>query len=221
MRHGLVARGDPRSGQQFHAGLEDASGQFDSESYDAGVERERRDDRELLTAARDGDMDAFAELVRRHERALRAVVGRLVGDSREAEEAVQDAFVRAWRGLDRFRGDAAPFTWLYRIAVNEGLQRARRRRVPTVPLEHAEARGAAPGADAGAAIGSLRRALLAAIEELEPDYRAPLVLRDIGGLSNEEVAAVLELSLAATKSRIHRARLAVRASLERAGLPDR
>jgi RNA polymerase sigma-70 factor (ECF subfamily) len=174
-------------------------------------------DAQLLDAARNGDLDAYAELVRRHERALRAVVGRLLGDSRDAEEAVQDAFVRAWRNLDRFRGDSAPFTWLYRIAVNEALQRARRRRVPTVPLEDADSRAVAPGADSEAEIGAMRRAVLAAIDELEPEYRTPLVLRDIGGLSNEEAATILELSLAATKSRIHRARLFVRQRLEAAG----
>jgi RNA polymerase sigma-70 factor (ECF subfamily) len=181
------------------------------------VEQESRDDSRLLEAAREGDVEAFAELVRRHERALRAVAGRLIGDTRDAEEAVQDAFVRAWRNLDRFRGDSAPFTWLYRIAVNEALQRGRRKRVSTVPLEDADRRVAAPGADAGAETGAMRKAVLDAIDALEPEYRAPLVLRDIGGLSNEEVAGVLELSLAATKSRIHRARLSVRNHLEDAG----
>src|ERR671934_1483642 len=89
----------------------------------------------LLSRARAGDVDAFAEFVRLLERRVRGLLGRLLDDERDVDEAAQDTFVQAWRHLDRFRGDAAPFTWLYRIAVNEALQRTRRKRLDTRPLE--------------------------------------------------------------------------------------
>src|SRR6266851_10115075 len=92
-------------------------------------------DRDLLLRARDGDLAAFEEFVRLFERRVRALLSRLLDDLRDVDEAAQDVFVQAWRNLDRFRGDAAPFTWLYRIAVNEALQRARRKRLDTQPLD--------------------------------------------------------------------------------------
>src|SRR3972149_9502202 len=91
---------------------------------------------ELLARARKGDVEAFAELVRLFERRIRALLGRLLDDERDVEEAAQDTFVQAWRSLDRFRGDAAPFTWIYRIAVNEALQRTRRKRLDVRSPDH-------------------------------------------------------------------------------------
>jgi RNA polymerase sigma-70 factor (ECF subfamily) len=167
-------------------------------------------DRELLARARAGDIDAFGELVRRHERRVRSALSRLLDDERDVEEATQDVFVQAWRNLERFRGEAALSTWLYRIAVNEALMRTRRKRVPTVELS--EAHAVAP--DAGRQGHRLRGFLIARVKQLAPEYRAALVLRDIEGLSNQEVADVLGISLAAAKSRIHRARMQIRADLE-------
>jgi RNA polymerase sigma-70 factor (ECF subfamily) len=178
------------------------------------------DDAALIASAREGDLDAFAELVRRYEHRVRAVLFRLLDDDRDVEEATQDAFVQAWRNLDRFRGDAAVFTWLYRIAVNEGLARLRRKRVTTTDLDelaettHAAA-DPAGGPEQSAEAHELHEFLAARIRALTPEYRAPLVLRDVVGLSNQEVADVLDLSLAAAKSRIHRARMQIRAELER------
>ena len=96
------------------------------------------DDRRLLAQARGGEVEAFAELVRRHEHRVRAVLYRLLDDERDVEEATQDSFVQAWRNLDRFRGEAAVFTWLYRIAVNEALGRLRRKRVPLAEVADVE-----------------------------------------------------------------------------------
>lgn len=171
------------------------------------------DDAALIASAREGDLDAFAELVRRYEHRVRAVLFRLLDDDRDVEEATQDAFVQAWRNLDRFRGDAAVFTWLYRIAVNEALARLRRKRVTTTELR--DLPETAHGPDASAEAHELHAFLAACIRRLAPEYRAPLILRDLLGLSNQEVADVLELSLAAAKSRIHRARMQIRAELER------
>ena len=166
-------------------------------------------ERELVVRAGEGDVEAFAELVRSYERRVRAVLGRLLDDERDVDEAAQDVFVQAWRNLDRFRGESSVFTWLYRIAVNEALMRTRRRRVATVELEEAAA-----AADPQPAAEPLQAFLLERLRALPLDFRAPLVLRDVEGLSNQEVADVLGLSLAATKSRIHRARMHIRAELE-------
>jgi RNA polymerase sigma-70 factor (ECF subfamily) len=174
------------------------------------------DDQELLARAREGDVDAFAEFVRRYEQRVRNVLQRLLDDRRDVEEATQDSFVQAWRNLDRFRGDAAVFTWLYRIAVNEALARLRRKQFPTTDVEKAQpAANLAEEPHAAAESGELEDFLAERIRKLEPEYRAPLVLRDVIGLSNEEVAAVLDLSVAATKSRIHRARMRIREELVR------
>src|SRR5262249_13988290 len=166
---------------------------------------------ELLEQAKTGDLEAFAEFVRVFERRVRAVCYRLLDDARDVDEAVQDTFVQAWRNLDRFRGDAAPYTWLYRIAVNEALQRRRRRTLPTTELQETTC---SRGEDAYA-IADARAFLIERLRALPVEYRAAVVLRDIEGLSNEEVARVLEISLAAAKSRIHRGRMQLRGELER------
>jgi RNA polymerase sigma-70 factor (ECF subfamily) len=180
-------------------------------------------ERALLLRAREGDLDAFGEFIQLFERRVRAVLGRLLDDPRDVEEAAQDTFVQAWRHLDRFRGDAAPFTWLYRIAVNEALQRARRRRPDVQPLEPApelelrvspESTTVPPlPADVAAAQREDVARLVEEIRALPFQSRAPIVLRDIEGWSYEDVAAVLDISVSAAKSRVHRARLQVIGSL--------
>jgi RNA polymerase sigma-70 factor (ECF subfamily) len=177
------------------------------------------DDDMLLGRARSGDLDAFAEIVRRHEHRVRGVLFRLLEDPRDVEEALQDCFVQAWRNLDRFRAEATVFTWLYRIAVNEALARLRRKRLPVVDLEEAERHrpitdGRAEEPQAAAETGELHAFLAGRIRRLPLEYRAPLVLRDLLGLSNQEVADVLEISVSAAKSRIHRARMQIREELE-------
>jgi RNA polymerase sigma-70 factor (ECF subfamily) len=176
-------------------------------------------DAELVRLAQEGDLDAFAEIVRRHERRLRIVLLRILDDKRDVEEALQDAFVQAWRNLDRYRSEAALFSWLYRIGVNAALARARRKEHATTSLDSLEAEGAAhvprellpePAAEAT----ELHTRVVAALVELPFEYREAVVLRDLAGLSNEEVAAALGVSLAAAKSRIHRGRLQLRDHLE-------
>jgi RNA polymerase sigma-70 factor, ECF subfamily len=165
---------------------------------------------ELLERAQAGDLGAFADFMRAFERRVRAVLYRLLDDVRDVDEAVQDTFVQAWRNLERFRGDAAPYTWLYRIAVNEALMRRRRKTLPTSELRETIVAG---GEDAYAAADT-RAFLIERLRALPIEYRTAVVLRDVEGLSNEEVAAALEISLAAAKSRIHRGRMQLRAELE-------
>jgi RNA polymerase sigma-70 factor (ECF subfamily) len=166
------------------------------------------DEARLVAEARAGDVDAFTELVRRYERRVRAVLARLLDDTRDIEEAAQDVFLQAWRRLDSFRGDAAVFTWLYRIAVNEALQRRRTRRPQPAELDERDV-----SSEEDPEVREAGRFLLAQIRRLPFEYRAPVVLRDLEGLSNEEVADLLGLSLAAVKSRLHRGRMRIRAAL--------
>jgi RNA polymerase sigma-70 factor (ECF subfamily) len=166
----------------------------------------RDDDRELIERARAGDRDAFGELVRTYEHRVASVLYRLLDDRRDVEEATQDVFVQAWRNLHRFRGHAQLFTWLYRIAVNEALMRKRRKRHDVQELDHQLA--AAPDPEPG-----LHELLARELAALPFEYRAAVVLRDVEGLSNAEVAAALGISVAAAKSRIHRGRMQIRAAL--------
>jgi RNA polymerase sigma-70 factor (ECF subfamily) len=178
------------------------------------------EDAELVERAQAGDRGAFEELVRRHADRLYAVIVRLVDDRHEAEEVTQEAFLRAWRGIARFKGDAQFFTWLYRIGVNEARRRTSRRppaRVESLEEEAVDPADLRPGGrpDNQAEHSDLRAALERAVRTLDPDYRTPLILRDVEGLSTAEAAAIMGLREAAFKSRLHRARLAVRNAVEK------
>jgi RNA polymerase sigma-70 factor (ECF subfamily) len=172
----------------------------------------------LVERAQGGDRAAFEELVRRHADRLYAVVLRFVADRDEAQEVTQEAFLRAWRSIDRFEGRSRIFTWLYRIGINEAKRRAARRPPVKVvslddePIPEAPDWSEAPETRLRQA--DLRRLLEDAIRALPLEYRVPLILRDVEGLSTREAAEVMEIGEAAFKSRLHRARLAVRRALD-------
>jgi RNA polymerase sigma-70 factor, ECF subfamily len=193
-----------------HVRLDASSGHDDSHRTIGGVPGVEHE-RELVERAAAGDLDAFAELVRTYERRVASVLYRLLDDRRDVEEATQDVFVQAWRNLRRFRGHAQLFTWLYRIAVNEALMRNRRKRPDVQELD--ERLAAAPDPEPG-----LRDRLVQALSDLPVEYRAAVVLHDVEGLTNAEVAQALGISVAATKSRIHRGRMQIRDAL--AGLEE-
>jgi RNA polymerase sigma-70 factor, ECF subfamily len=186
--------------------LDASSGHGDSHRTIADVPQEE-DDRELVERAIAGDLDAFAALVRAYERRVASVLYRLLDDRRDVEEATQDVFVQAWRNLRGFRGHAQLFTWLYRIAVNEALMRRRRKRHDEQELDERLAPASfdpEPG---------LSDVLVRALAALPFEHRAAVVLRDVEGLSNAEVAEALGISVAAAKSRIHRGRMQIRDAL--------
>jgi RNA polymerase sigma-70 factor (ECF subfamily) len=162
---------------------------------------------ELVDRAARGDLDAFAELVRAYERRVAAVLYRLLDDRRDVEEATQDVFVQAWRNLPQYRRQSQLFTWLYRIAVNEALMRKRRKRPEVQELDERVAGMTDPEPGLG-------DVLVRGLRALPFEQRAAVVLRDVEGLSNEEVAEALGISLAAAKSRIHRGRMQLREALE-------
>ncbi len=170
-----------------------------------------------MRRAQEGRQDAFEVLVRRHADQLHAIVLRFCGDAGDAEEIVQETFLRAWRGLGGFEGRSQFFTWLCRIGLNEakrrGSRRARGDGAGAVDAAAAELPDSRRSPETEAERHALRAALEDAVRDLPARYRAPLILRDIEGLSTEQAAAVMELGEAAFKSRLHRARLAVRRAL--------
>lgn len=177
------------------------------------------DEAALVTRAKAGEGAAFEELARRHADRLYAIVLRFVANPHEAEEITQETFLRAWRSIGRFQGRSRFFTWLYRIGINEAKRRAERQpaagtvsAIEDSPLEHAPDWSDAP--ELRSEQHELRRVLADAIRALPIEYRGPLILRDVEGLSTREAAEVMDVCDAAFKSRLHRARLAVRRAID-------
>jgi RNA polymerase sigma-70 factor (ECF subfamily) len=172
----------------------------------------------LVDRARAGDRGAFEELVRRHADRLYAVILRFVADRERAQEVTQETFLRAWRGIGRFEGRSRFFTWLYRIGINEAKRRAARKPADEVASLDDELIPDAPdwskAPEARMEQSDLRRVLEDSIRALPIEYRTPVILRDVEGLSTEEAAEIMELSEAAFKSRLHRARLVLRRTLD-------
>lgn len=167
------------------------------------------DDDALLTVrAGEGDAGAFEVLVRRHGPVLLRLAERLLGNRSDAEDAVQDAFVDAWRRLPEFRGDSAFLTWMYRIVTNRCLNQLRARRPSTdldaIPEPSAPEHEVSPAraAEASQALHELSGAL----GRLPPDLRACWVLRELHGLSYEDIAQAVGLSRPAVRGRIYRVR---------------
>ncbi len=172
----------------------------------------------LVRRAQAGDRGAFEELVRRHADRLYAVVLRFVADREVAEEVTQESFLRAWRAIGRFQRRSRFFTWLYRIGINEAKRRVEREAAErTVSLDEEpllDVPDWSQAPEARAEQSDLRRVLEDSIRALPIEYRAPVILRDVEGLTTKEAAEVMELSEAAFKSRLHRARLVLRRALD-------
>jgi RNA polymerase sigma-70 factor, ECF subfamily len=169
------------------------------------VSRASLSDSALVALARSGNAHAFEQLVRRHQVSVFRIALGVLGDRRDAEDATQEAFLQAWRGLPRFRSQSAFSTWIYRIVTNRCFNLRRARRPSQALLWDQESEEPGPG-DAAEARDRLI-VLRAAILELTPEQRAAFVLRHLEGRAYEEIVEILGISLAAVKSRLHRARL--------------
>jgi RNA polymerase sigma-70 factor (ECF subfamily) len=184
------------------------------------------DEATLVAQLRAGDEAAFEQVVRLYGGRLLAVARRIVGTEEDARDAVQDAFLNAFRSLDRFEGNAKLSTWLHRIVVDAALMKLRtRKRKPEQSIEtmlpsfledgHHEERFKSweEPVDKLMERAETRELVRKQIDALPDGYRTVLVLRDIEGLDTEETAKVLGLSVNATKIRLHRARQALRSML--------
>ncbi|MBS1842575.1 MAG: sigma-70 family RNA polymerase sigma factor [Acidobacteria bacterium] len=180
------------------------------------------DDGQLAERVLAGDKRAFESLVRKHERRVFRVTLAILGNTEDAEEAMQDTFVKAYRHLAQFRGHSRFTTWLTSIAVNEALQKRQARKqavsleeVPETELRVFPHRTYQWHEDPEKLYRKqeVRRMVESAIQSLPPIYRETFVLRDVEGLRAEEAAEILGLTLPAIKSRLLRARLLVREAL--------
>jgi RNA polymerase sigma-70 factor (ECF subfamily) len=176
------------------------------------------DDAELVASARAGDSGAFTTLVGRYEARIARLVRGMVRES-EAEDVTQEAFLKAYRKLGHFDGRSSFYTWIFRIAANTAMdwrKRESRRRHAPLPVGP-EGEDAAPSSDAGPQSAAMRRELAvkidAAIEALPDKYHEILVLREVEGLSYEEISQRLGMSKGTVESRLFRARERLRQRL--------
>ena len=184
------------------------------------------DESALVAQAKAGDQNAFSELVQRYERKIYRLAKNITRNDEDAEDVLQDAFLKAYTHLDNFKGDSKFYTWIVRIAVNEALMRLRKRKTDrTVPLDEPVELGEETvtreiavwedNPEQRYSSEEWRHILDEAVDGLKPDFRTVFVLRDIEELSTEETAETLGISVPAVKSRLLRARLALREKLTR------
>ena len=185
-----------------------------------------RDEANLVSEAKAGNYGAFEELVNRYEKKIYRLGMNITGNREDAEDVLQDAFLKAFEHLPDFREDSRFYTWIVRIAVNEALMKLRKRRSSReVPMDDSEddngevlVREVAdwkPNPEQQLAQSELERILQDAVNSLSPGFRTVFYLRDVEGLSTEETAEVLNLSVGAVKARLFRARLRLREELSK------
>ncbi len=179
-------------------------------------------EKELVRAAQEGDPASFRELVTRYEGKVYRLASRMVRDPQDAEDVLQETFINVYRHLDTFRGDSEFSTWIYRIATNASLMKLRSAK-PTLSLddsadgeeeEYPRELADWSGAPEEMLLNSeIRAEMDAALAQLPETLRSVFVLRDVQGLSVDETARVLNISVPNVKTRLHRARLALREKL--------
>ena len=182
------------------------------------------DDKHILAQARRGELDAFEELVRRYEKRVYAIALRSAGSPEDAADITQDVFLRAWRSIESFRGDSGFSTWLFRITMNICVDHARHRQTQpqTMALTNDEDEerpipATAPTPEEQLDNSELGRELAAALDEVSEEHRRIVLLRDVSGMSYTEIAEILEISEGTVKSRLARARIALRKVLLQRG----
>jgi RNA polymerase sigma-70 factor (ECF subfamily) len=178
------------------------------------------DDLILIEQCRAGKTEAFGALVGRYQDRIYPTLLRLCGCAEDAQDLLQDTFLRAYEKLGRFHGDSSFYTWIYRIAVNLALSDRRKRRVPgrVAPAtggEVHEPAGEPEGSDPSLPIQRAERdaSIQKALNLLAPEFRSVVVLKDLDGLRYEEIAEVLGIPVGTVRSRLHRARAELRERL--------
>ena len=177
---------------------------------------------EAIRRAQQGDAEAFERLYRLHNRRVYALCLRMVGNTAEAEDLTQEAFLQLFRKIGTFRGESAFSTWLHRLAVNVVLMRLRKKTLAETSLEETtepDEEAGTPGKDIGGPdlrlVGSVDRVNLErAVEQLPPGYRSIFVLHDVQGYEHNEIAAIMNCSIGNSKSQLHKARMRLRELLQ-------
>ena len=188
------------------------------------MKRKFDEDRETIKKVLEGDFDAFEQLVDKYEGRIFRHLRKMVKDSQLAEDLLQDTFLNAYKGLEKFTGASSFSTWLFRIATNNALMFLRKKRPETLEYDDEigtdlEYSGMTVSSDfINTPLDLLlsqegRKKIEEAIEDLPLMYRTVIILRDVEGFSLEEVSKIMDSTVAAVKSRLHRARHAVRESL--------
>ena len=197
-----------------------------AESAQFGVRAETDDDLDLVQASKNGDVAAFEQLVKRYDRKLFRIAQSVTHNREDSQDAVQEAFLKAYQHLGDFRGDSQFSTWLIRITVNQSLMKLRKQRAireesldedfqadgDKLPMEVIDW---APNPEQRYRTSELREILIKTIDELQPILRTVFVLQDLEGLSTDQTAEALNLSQSAVKSRLWRARLELRERLNK------
>jgi RNA polymerase sigma-70 factor (ECF subfamily) len=187
---------------------------------------EAKEEIELVNRAREGDATAFSTLLNRYESKIFRLAMNITQNREDAEDVLQEAFLKAYEHLDQFQGNSRFYTWIVRIAVNQALMKLRKRKTDrSVSLDEQidtgedtvvrEIASWDPDPEQQFSQDELHTILTEAVDQLAPIYRAVFVLRDVDGLSTEETADALDLSIPAVKSRLLRARLQLREKLTR------
>jgi len=185
---------------------------------------ERQVDQALVVRVQKGDRPAFDLLVRKYQHRIAKLVSRFVSDRSEVEDVTQEAFIKAWRAIKGFRGDSAFYTWLYRIAINTAKNYlvSQGRRPPATDIEAEEAEGTSMGVtlrenatpESHLHADEIAMTVERAVARLPEDLRTAITLREIDGLSYEEIADVMDCPIGTVRSRIFRAREAIDAELK-------
>ncbi|MFO0416258.1 MAG: RNA polymerase sigma factor [Pseudomonadota bacterium] len=189
------------------------------------VAQKKKSDLDLIEDFRNGDQSSFEELLSRYSNKVFSLATRFTRNTEDAEEVLQDVFVTVHRKIAGFEGKSSFSSWLYRVTVNAAFMKLRKRRQDhSTPLEdlirqpHAVAAlrsSESDYVDAQTIRNEMLQALEAAIRKLPDDYRPVFILRDVDGLTSREVGRILDLTVPAVKSRLHRSRLMLRRRLHR------
>ncbi len=189
------------------------------------MEQMVKTDKELIEALKLGDASSFDELLKRYSEKVHNLAMRITRNEEDAEEILQDVFVTVHQKIDKFEGKSAFSSWLYRVTANTAFMKLRKRRqTPSVSLEEfgssvrdswVSKKSEDCDVDYLSSRHELRAALEEAVERLPEEYRTIFVLRDVDGLSSQEVGEILDISVPAVKSRLHRSRLMLRKKLQK------
>jgi RNA polymerase sigma-70 factor (ECF subfamily) len=189
-----------------------------SERSQLGASPESRSDEVLITLFQSGDETAFRKLVERYQEKIRNLVHTIVRDSGIVDDLAQDVFIKAFEALPRFRFESSFYTWVYRIAINRSRDELRRKKVRRFLSFHSVEEASGRSMDDHMSVQpenlEIKEIVTWGLDQLPEKYRMPVILKDMDGMSYDEIAAALECELGTVKSRISRGRAMLRKKLK-------